>query len=134
MNGSPEQAIRILIVEDNPADRVPYHEALAEYSIPHEIEDAHDGEQALAAIQRIDGAAQGFDVVILDLNLGTHHGADILQRIREHPRITGTAVIVLTSSESEKDQQRVEALGLDLFLRKPIFLDEFLRLGGQFSA
>ena len=126
--------LRILIAEDNKADVLLIREALQEHGLDYEAEVASDGEQAFAFLQRVGSSPEiPLHLVLLDLNLGTHHGTEVLAQIRKMPRLLRVPVVVLTSSDSPLDRQRVQTLGADLYIRKPLDLDAFLRIGGQIA-
>jgi CheY-like chemotaxis protein len=70
-------------------------------------------------------------LIILDLNLPRHDGIEILERLKA----TGLRipVVVLTSSDSQRDRDLAIQLGAVRFLRKPSELEQFLSLGGVFK-
>lgn len=122
--------LRVLIAEDNEADVLLIKEALQEHGLDFRAEVASDGEKAFAFLRRAaDDSAMGLDLVLLDLNLGTHHGTEILAHIRKTPGLANVPVIVLTSSDSPFDRQRVGELGANLYIRKPMDLTAFLAIG-----
>jgi two-component system, chemotaxis family, response regulator Rcp1 len=131
---APPGKLRVLIAEDNKADVLLIQEALLEHGLEHEAEIVSNGEQALAFLERMQlDPDPPLHLVLLDLNLGTHHGADVLARIRTTPGTSRVPVVVLTSSDSPSDRQRVQSLGADLYLRKPMDLDAFLGLGAPIA-
>lgn len=74
----------------------------------------------------------GIKLIILDLNLPRHDGIEILERLRD----TGfrhVPVVVLTSSDSQRDRALAIQLGAVRFLRKPSELEQFLSLGAVFK-
>ena len=130
----PTRKLCVLIAEDNQADVLLIQEALREHGLDYQAEVATDGEKAFTFLRRFDrDAGMLLDLVLLDLNLGTHHGTEILAYIRNTPGLFHLPVVVLTSSDSPLDRERVRILGGDLYLRKPIDLDEFLKIGGQIA-
>jgi CheY-like chemotaxis protein len=71
-------------------------------------------------------------LIILDLNLPRHDGIEILERLRD----TGLGhipVVILTSSDSQRDRDMAIRLGAVRFLRKPSELEQFLSLGAVFK-
>ncbi len=122
----------IVLIEDNPADVYLIRTALDEHGLKYEIEVLSDGQQSLALVERYrtDPGLRPPDLFVLDLNLPTHDGTAILRQIKETPALAAVPVAILTSSESPKEKAMAEELGVDRFLRKPIDLDEFLRIGG----
>jgi CheY-like chemotaxis protein len=125
----------ILLAEDNPADVYLIREALREHGVDCELRVAGDGQQVLRILS---GADPGPHVeppalIILDLNLPRHDGIEILQRLRETPELRHVPVVVLTSSDSPRDRQAANRLGVTRFLRKPSNLEQFLSLGAIFK-
>ena len=123
---------RILMIEDNPADVHLIREALDEQKVPYEFTPIEDGELASAHLAAIEAGAKARpDIVLLDLNLPKISGDVLLQRIRQNRSMSGTPVLVLTSSDSPRDRALVEQLGATAYLRKPSNLDQFMAIGHQ---
>lgn len=123
--------VRILIVEDNPADVFLIEQALKEHQISYLLQVIDDGELALSFVQR-SAQERGEpcpDLVLMDLNMPKHDGTDVLRGIRQNPEYSAVPVVVLTSSESPRDEQEAMRLGATRFIKKPSNLDDFLRIG-----
>jgi len=126
----------ILLAEDNAADVYLIREALREHNIECNVRLLTDGKEVLAFIadQNSSRSAQANpDLIILDLNLPRHDGIEILQRLRDDPKLARVPVVVLTSSDSPRDRQLANQLGAARFLRKPSNLEQFLALGSVFK-
>ena len=123
---------QILLAEDNPADVYLLREALSMQKQAFELTVFTDGEQA---INYIDAAADPSraeiapDLIVLDLNLPKSDGSDVLRRIREKPDLQQVPVVVLSSSDSNRDRQFAQQLGASSYITKPSDLDGFLSLG-----
>lgn len=120
-----EKSVRIVVVEDNPADVHLIREALVDRKINFQLEAIGDGESALQRFSSGDAA----DIVLLDLNLPKVGGDAILNTIRGNRKFDGVPIVVLTSSDSPKDRSQAESSGASAFIRKPSNLDEFLAIG-----
>lgn len=123
--------IRVLIAEDNPGDVFLLQQVL-DGLVPHpEVVVVSDGGKALEWISRIerDPAAPTPDVILLDLNLPKYDGAEVLERIRASRRLGSARVVIVTSSNSPRDRERVAELGATAYFRKPSDWDEFMKLG-----
>ncbi len=130
-NDGSRAAVKILLVEDNPADVYLIEEALRTHSIDFKLRWIADGEQALTTFQsdsNFDGDNLP-DLILLDLNLPRVDGKEILSRIRQVGDLDHTRVAVLTSSDSPSDRRDAETLGADCYIKKPPTLDEFLAIG-----
>jgi chemotaxis family two-component system response regulator Rcp1 len=125
----------VLLADDNPSDVYLIREALREHSVDCMLRVVSDGKDALGIIS---GETEGnwpgsLSLIILDLNLPRHDGIEILQKLRESPRLNHVPVVVLTSSDSPRDRVLANELGATRYLRKPSSLEEFLSLGAIFK-
>ena len=122
--------LRLLLVEDNPADVFLVREALREESLDCELAVVDDGEQAIQFFERVDASSEPApDLLLLDLNVPRIGGEQVLERLRQSRSCAGIAVVVMTSSDSPHDRKRAVDLGAAEYFRKPANLDEFMALG-----
>jgi CheY-like chemotaxis protein len=122
------------LVEDNPADVELVVEALEEHEVSCELLVLNNGERAANFLDAIDaGKRLCPDLFILDLNLPRRSGTEILERMRAGSTCQQIPVVVLTSSDSQKDKDAVARFNPSRYLRKPLTLDSFLRLGKVFK-
>lgn len=119
---------RIWLAEDNPGDVRLFREALNDQGFTFELTVAEDGQKAIALV---DSSREGAppDLIVLDVNLPRHDGAEVLRRIRSREGLSGTPVIMLTSSASPTDQATAGILGANLYIQKPSDLDELETIG-----
>jgi two-component system response regulator len=117
----------ILLVEDNPDDVLFTRRALERNNIVNELVVASDGEQALDYLIPTDGG-DGLHpaLVLLDVNLPKIDGLEVLRRVRANPRTATLPVVVLTTSNEERDIVRSYRLGANSFIRKPVAFSEFV--------
>lgn len=130
----PESVREILLVEDSAADIGLLREALEEYKVRCELTVIVNGELAIQYFNEI--AAGKYpcpDLVIMDLNLPKRPGKEVLQHIRTCESCPDVTVIVLTSSDNQKDKDDVSVFRPSRYLRKPSKLEEFLQLGAVFK-
>jgi chemotaxis family two-component system response regulator Rcp1 len=123
---------QVLLAEDNAADVYLIREALREHAVNCELRVAADGQEVLEVLMGNKPYVGGIKLIILDLNLPRHDGIEILERLRD----TGfrhVPVVVLTSSDSQRDRALAIQLGAVRFLRKPSELEQFLSLGAVFK-
>ncbi|HYH98524.1 response regulator [Hyalangium sp.] len=120
----------ILLVEDNADDEVLTLRALRKSNIRNPIVVVRDGASALDYLFA-QGAHAGRDlrlqpqVVLLDLHLPKLDGLAVLQRIREDERTRTLPVVMLTSSNEEKDLMGSYQLGVNSYVRKPVDVTAF---------
>ncbi len=122
---------RILLVEDNPGDIELTKRALAKSNIANEMTVAEDGVEALEYLFGKDGkggcpAGDLPVVILLDLKLPRIDGLEVLQRIRREEKTKQVPVVVLTSSDEQKDIIESYDLGANSYIRKPVKFNEFV--------
>jgi CheY-like chemotaxis protein len=121
---------RILLVEDDPRDVELTLTALEEYKLANEVVVARDGQQALDYL-RCQGeystrVRENPAVLLLDLKLPKVDGLEVLKEIRTDERLKLIPVVVLTSSQEEKDMVRSYTLGVNAYVVKPVDFHEFV--------
>jgi chemotaxis family two-component system response regulator Rcp1 len=123
--------VRVLLAEDNPGDVILVREAFARHKLPHELQIAADGEEAMDFVMQMEKPGQPPcpDILLLDLNLPKIDGHEVLREFRKHPACATTPVIILSSSDRPADRETVRALGVTRYFKKPTRLDDFLKLG-----
>jgi CheY-like chemotaxis protein len=119
--------IEILLVEDNPADVDLTQETLAYAKIRNRLHVVTDGEDALAFLRRQGRYREAIrpDLILLDLNLPRKDGREVLAELKADPELRSIPVVVLTSSDAEKDVVRSYDLGANCYVTKPVDLDQF---------
>ena len=126
----------ILLAEDNPADAALVRKALEEHGVEGELLVIDDGEMAIEFIQALDAdlSAACPGLAIIDLNLPKKPGREVLERMRLSQRCRHIPVMILSSSDAERDRADAARLGATRYIRKPSRLEEFLSLGAIFKA
>lgn len=120
----------ILLVEDNPQDEMLTLRTLDRAKVANRIDVARDGQQALDYLFRA-GDYAGRDgpdlpaVVVLDIGLPRLSGLEVLARLRADPRTALLPVVILTSSDDERDRLSSYENGANSFVRKPVDFGEF---------
>lgn len=120
----------ILLVEDNPKDEFLTLRALNKCRLANEIIVVRDGAEALDYMfAKGDYAGRDVNdlptVMLLDLKLPKIDGLEVLRRIRADERTHRLPVVILTSSDEEKDIIAGYELGANSYVRKPVAFDEF---------
>jgi CheY-like chemotaxis protein len=121
----------ILLVEDNPDDEALTLRAFRKNNITNEVVVARDGAEALdylfatgAYAKREAGVLP--QIVILDLKLPKIDGLEVLRRLRAAPQTKLLPVVILTSSNEERDRLDGYGLGANSYVRKPVDFAEFV--------
>src|SRR6266702_2766783 len=116
----------ILLVEDNPDDEALTRRALAKNNIQNEVVVA-DGAEALNHLLGADARAAPLpEVILLDLKLPKVDGLEVLRRIRADERTRLLPVVILTSSNEERDLLAGYGLGANSYIRKPVEFGQFV--------
>lgn len=68
------------------------------------------------------------DIILLDLNLPKKDGREVLAEIKKDPGLKCIPVVVLTTSDDEKDIFRAYDLHVNAYVKKPVDLDQFMRI------
>jgi CheY-like chemotaxis protein len=118
-----DSAKLILLVEDDPDHELLTIRALKKSNLANDIRVAHDGEEALGLLFG-EGAIRP-QVVLLDLKLPKVDGLEVLRRIRQTDATRLLPVVVLTSSDEERDVVRSYQLGVNSYIRKPVNFTDF---------
>lgn len=121
----------ILLVEDNPDDEALTLRALRKNNILNEVVVARDGVEALDYLFGT-GAHAGRDtriqpqIVLLDLKLPKIDGLEVLKRIRADERTRLQPVVILTTSNEDRDVLGSYELGANSYIRKPVDFEQFM--------
>ena len=71
------------------------------------------------------GKLYDYDIILLDLNLPDMSGIDILEKVKTNPHTKRLPVIVLTTTDDEREIQRCYDLGANVYITKPVDYDSF---------
>ena len=119
--------IRVLLVEDNPGDAQLTRDTLEQSKLLIQIAVTTDGEDALDYLLGR-GSHVGIalpDLIVLDLNLPRLGGREVLAEMKRHEQLRSIPVVVLTSSDVEKDVVMSYKLGASCYVTKPVGLEAF---------
>jgi CheY-like chemotaxis protein len=127
------QPVRLLLAEDNPADVWLIEEALRRQSIRAEIENCSTAEEAIAAVAKLQNGQMPIpDLILVDYNLPTGHGGEILAAAAASPRLAAVPRAVLTSFLQPRDFKLAMELGAQCVITKPASLENFMtEVGGK---
>jgi DNA-binding response OmpR family regulator len=113
----------ILLVEDDPDHELLTIRALKKSNLANEVRVARDGEEAIDLLCGPNPIRP--QVVLLDLKLPKLDGLEVLRRIRAGTSTQLMPVVVLTSSDEERDIVRSYQLGVNSYIRKPVNFSDF---------
>jgi DNA-binding response OmpR family regulator len=120
----------ILLVEDNSQDEKLILRALRKVNLDNQVDEVRDGQQALDYLFREGEFAgrPGTDlptVILLDIGLPRVSGLEVLERLRADARTSLQPIVILTSSDEERDRMKSYENGANSFVCKPLDFAEF---------
>src|SRR5262245_8010580 len=124
-------AVDILLVEDNPNDAELTQRALNKVHLGAQIAIARDGAEAL---EYLFGGRPKPKVIFLDLKLPKIDGIEVLRRTRADARTRSIPIVVLTSSQEERDISECYKLGVNSYVVKPVEFDKFYKAVGDLAT
>ena len=132
-NENGNQAIVILLVEDNPGDTRLVIEAMHEAKLENYIHVVEDGIEAMQFLRREGrfGDAPRPDLILLDLNLPKKDGRAVLAEVKADPVLKRIPVVVLTTSQAEEDVLRAYDLHANCYITKPVDMEQFMKVVAQ---
>ena len=124
MTASLDRLLNILLVEDDEVDVMNVRRAFQKNRITNPLFVATNGVEALEQL-RSGSIPRDRRIILLDLNMPQMNGIEFLREIRRDPQLNLTPVIVLTTSNDERD--RIEAYNLNVagYLLKPVTFSNF---------
>jgi CheY-like chemotaxis protein len=128
MAPSRAEPIEILLVEDSPDDADLTVDALRDGRVRNRVTVVDDGVKAMAYLRREGkyGNAPRPDLVLLDLNLPRKNGHEVLAEVKQDPDLRRIPVVIMTSSDDEKDILAAYNLHVNCYVTKPVDLDQFI--------
>ena len=116
----PEQlrGLRVLILDDNAANRRILEETLKKWDVDATLAEA--GPAALTMLASAANSGRPYSLLLLDAHMPGMDGFTVAQRIQENPRYTGTTVMMLSSSDLNADAAYCGRLGIRRYLVKPV--------------
>ena len=119
-----ERVINILLVEDDEVDVMTVKRAFAKANITNPLFVATNGLEALEILRR-EELPPNRRLILLDVNMPKMNGIEFLREVRADPKLQTVSVVVLTTSNEERD--RIEAFKLNVagYLLKPVTFQQF---------
>jgi len=121
-----EREIAILLVDDDSIDVMNVKRAFAKNKLTNPIHEARNGIEALEILRR--GSLPARHLVLLDLNMPRMNGLEFLRALRADPALRSTSVVVLTTSNEERDKVAAYDLNVAGYLLKPVTFPSFVDL------
>jgi len=134
---SSDQEVTILLVEDDPGHARLIQKNLHRASVRNKVIILSDGQQAIDYLfpqGEHSGAPQPSALLmLLDLNLPVLDGYQVLKRMKAHERTKRIPVVILTTTDDQREVQRCYELGCNVYVTKPVeytaFSEAICKLG-----
>ena len=128
METTHAEPVEILLVEEDQDDIFLTKKAFEQQNVLNNLHVVRDGVDAMTFLRQEDDHADAPrpDIVLLDLNLPTMDGDEVLEAIEDEPDLSMIPVVVLTSSEAEEDIVRSYELNANAYLTKPVDFEGFM--------
>ena len=120
------RVLHILLVDDDDIDVMNVRRAFEKNRMSNPIHVASNGLEALAKLR--DGSVGARRIVLLDLNMPRMNGIEFLKALRGDPALAATSVVVLTTSNEERDKVEAYAFNVAGYLLKPVTFTDFVEL------
>jgi CheY-like chemotaxis protein len=135
-------AVEIVMIEDDEGHARLIERNIRRAGVNNTILPFRDGTSALAYLFGSDGtgeaSAKRHLLILLDLNLPDMTGIDILERVKANPHTKRSPVVVLTTTDDQREIQRCYDLGANVYITKPVnyegFANAIRQLGLFFSV
>ncbi len=122
---------KILLAEDDPRDIELTLAALEEYNLVNEMVVARDGVEALDYLYRrgafTDRPPGNPVVIMLDLKMPKVDGLEVVRQVKSDPELKMIPIVILTSSQMERDIVESYNLGVNAYVVKPVEFENFLK-------
>jgi two-component system response regulator len=121
----------ILLVEDDPVDQEMIGLAFKRASVANRVITMANGQEALDYLMAPRSESVLPAVIILDLNMPQMDGFEFLRRIKAEPRFAAIPVVVLTTSQFDRDLTQSYALGASSCLTKPGDFEQLVKMAAE---
>jgi PAS domain S-box-containing protein len=110
--------LRVLAVDDNATNRRILEETLGRWGTRSIVEAS--GEAGLATLRQAAAAGAPYEMVLLDYNMPDMDGFTVADQIKRDPQLSGTIILMLTSSGQRSEIERCKTSGIAAYLTKPV--------------
>ena len=117
-HGEPLDGLRVLVAEDNPVNMLIAVALLEQWGV--EVAQAHNGAEAVLAIDAQAAAGTPFDLVLMDVQMPVQGGHDATREVRKRHSAADLPIVALTAAALTSEREEALAAGMNDFLTKPI--------------
>lgn len=137
MNNKENNAINILLVEDDEIDIQSVARVVNKIDMPINLNVARNGLDALNQLSTAAGLKRMKlmpNLIILDINMPKMNGVEFLEKLRTFSKLNVAKIIILTTSNDIKDRLIFSNLKVDAYLTKPLHMDDLLKVCKNLGA
>lgn len=120
-----KKSVTILLVEDDPGHARLIEKNLRRSNIMNEIINVTDGQKAVDFLFGLDGKKPSPLLILLDLNIPELDGYQVLKRIKADDRTKKIPVVILTSTDDDREIKKCYELGCNVYVTKPVDYEKF---------
>ena len=126
-SNQPPKFVNILMVEDDPGDALLTRKALSNGKVYNSLSVVGDGEEAFEFLHKKGKYADAVrpDLILLDLNMPRMDGREFLEKVKLDENLRQIPVVVLTTSDADKDIVKTYDLQASCYITKPVDLMKF---------
>ena len=122
---TPDRTLNLILIEDDDIDVMNVRRALERAHVTNPLFVAHNGLEGLELL-RSDKVPKDRRLVLLDLNMPKMNGIEFLRELRNDPALRSTSVVVLTTSDDDRDKIQAYDLNVAGYLLKPVTFVNFV--------
>ena len=124
-----QRPVQVLLVEDSPTDVLMTQEALGQTKLLSNLHVVEDGVEAVAFLRRTGsyGHVPRPDLILLDYNLPRKDGREVLAEVKADADLKAIPVVLLTTSQAERDILAAYGLHANCYVTKPVNLKDFIQ-------
>lgn len=122
---TPDRTLNLILIEDDDIDVMNVRRALERAHVTNPLFVAHNGLEGLELL-RSNKVPKDRRLVLLDLNMPKMNGIEFLRELRNDPALRSTSVVVLTTSDDDRDKIQAYDLNVAGYLLKPVTFVNFV--------
>lgn len=116
--------LKILLIEDDMIEVMKLNRTISTLKLDHTIIEANNGEDALQLLEQKDNLP---DIILLDLNMPKMSGIEFLTIIKDTDEFKHIPIIILTTSDNQKDLLECYRIGISGYVLKPLKYDDYVK-------
>lgn len=119
-----EKNLKVLLIEDNLIEIMKMKRTISLLKLEHTIHEAKNGEEALEILE---DKSKFPDVILLDLNMPKMSGIEFLTIIKDSEEFRHIPIVILTTSDNQKDLLKCYKIGISGYVLKPLKYDDYVK-------